>query len=460
MKFKKKNKETGVWEDQAAIIDISRDGYISIAHRSKVLNGLISGIRDNKQGVAFCKVYRKDMQFPFYFEAYFEDFCDWNNPKWWNRDKGCRGSAWRIMLVKCAEHNCLRRAFSIHGVYSAEELGAINDEPTEYLQDTDIPEIEMRDTALLESAGGRPADAAPATTAPAPAAAPDPTPAPKDNCYCGHPKHDGVCPYTLKSGRQCPCQQYIPVDVWDDHIRTHGDPALRTECPACQAKLAAKQAKPAAAPAATAPGGTVAAPSAAKPPADKPKAAPSPSSEKGPEGEVIRVPVEPDAYAGRDWKINGAYIGDLLQMINEVIKSKGRHICNEKLEPYHVRIANLYEITEESAIALFKKAKMKYIPLPKTPGSTTPAAEPPATPKSGLGGAVRAKLLISKLKDYSTKVNPDAGPAEMSVHQLLLVRDAVGVDLEDIAGVADMTEENIAKIESLLDQKLAGMFTK
>ncbi len=100
--------------DNPAQIFCGRDGYLAIAHRSGQFDGMESGTR--KEGddlVGWCKVYRKDMSHPFEVEVYASEYSTGKN-LW--RDKP------RTMIQKVAEAQCLRRAFSISGLYSPEEI--------------------------------------------------------------------------------------------------------------------------------------------------------------------------------------------------------------------------------------------------------------------------------------------------------------------------------------------------
>jgi phage recombination protein Bet len=97
---------------QDAQIYAGRDGFLEIAHRSGQFNGLESGMKD--PNTAYAKVFRKDMDNPFYVEV---DMAEYNtNQALWK-------SKPITMLTKVAESQALRRAFSITGLYSPEEMG-------------------------------------------------------------------------------------------------------------------------------------------------------------------------------------------------------------------------------------------------------------------------------------------------------------------------------------------------
>jgi len=98
--------------NQNAQIYAGRDGFLEIAHRSGQFNGLESGMKDNN--TAYAKVYRKDMDNPFYVEVDMSEYST-NQALWKSKPK--------TMLQKVAESQALRRAFSITGIYSPEEMG-------------------------------------------------------------------------------------------------------------------------------------------------------------------------------------------------------------------------------------------------------------------------------------------------------------------------------------------------
>jgi len=101
--------------DTPAQIFCGRDGYIAIAHRSGQFDGMESGSRTDEDGnlIGWCKVYRRDMSHPFYVEVYGNEY---------NTGRALWGSKPRTMIQKVAEAQCLRRAFSISGLYSPEEI--------------------------------------------------------------------------------------------------------------------------------------------------------------------------------------------------------------------------------------------------------------------------------------------------------------------------------------------------
>lgn len=97
-----------------AAIFCGRDGFLAIAHRSGKFDGMESGTRkDGDDLIGWCRVYRKDMSRPFEVEVYASEYSTGKN-LW--KDKP------RTMIQKVAEAQCLRRAFSISGLYSPEEI--------------------------------------------------------------------------------------------------------------------------------------------------------------------------------------------------------------------------------------------------------------------------------------------------------------------------------------------------
>lgn len=105
--------------DDPAQIYCSRDGYIAIAHRSGQFDGMESGSRIDEDNnlIGWCKVYRRDMSHPFYVEVYEKEY---------NTGYALWGTKPRTMIQKVAEAQCLRRAFSISGLYSPEEIDTDN----------------------------------------------------------------------------------------------------------------------------------------------------------------------------------------------------------------------------------------------------------------------------------------------------------------------------------------------
>jgi phage recombination protein Bet len=97
-----------------ASIFTGRDGFLEIAHRSGVFDGMESGVKkEGEDLIGWCKVYRKDMSHAFYVEVFEKEY---------STGKSLWQSKPRIMIQKVAESSCLRRAFSVSGLYCPEEM--------------------------------------------------------------------------------------------------------------------------------------------------------------------------------------------------------------------------------------------------------------------------------------------------------------------------------------------------
>jgi phage recombination protein Bet len=121
------------FNNQPAQIYAGRDGMLKIAHASGQFDGMESGLICNKDGVpvmtevkdkggketrsvplgAWAKVYRRDMSHPVEITVYFEEY-DQKQSLWLTKP--------RTMITKVAESQALRKAFTISGVYSPEEM--------------------------------------------------------------------------------------------------------------------------------------------------------------------------------------------------------------------------------------------------------------------------------------------------------------------------------------------------
>jgi phage recombination protein Bet len=106
-----------------AQIFVSRDGFLSIAHKSGQFNGMETTfdevkLDDNKKDLtATCVVYRKDMEHPIKVTVYQSEY-DSKMSVWKTKP--------RTMLQKVAESQALRRAFNVDGVYSPEEFDQVD----------------------------------------------------------------------------------------------------------------------------------------------------------------------------------------------------------------------------------------------------------------------------------------------------------------------------------------------
>ena len=100
-------------------IFVGRDGMLAIAHRSGQFDGMQSGVvyegegKDKHPVSAWCEIWRKDMSHSFKSEVLFSEY-----------DTGF--SVWKsnpsAMIIKVVESVGLRKAFSVSGVYSPEEI--------------------------------------------------------------------------------------------------------------------------------------------------------------------------------------------------------------------------------------------------------------------------------------------------------------------------------------------------
>jgi len=127
--------EVFFWKDKKDRMTVmcSRDGYLKIANRNKDFEGLVSDVvRANDEfkrtttGIehiygsergsilgAYALVYRKDREYPVYVFAPFEEYNGYNSV--WNRYPSA-------MILKVAESMSLKRAFSVSGLVSQEEM--------------------------------------------------------------------------------------------------------------------------------------------------------------------------------------------------------------------------------------------------------------------------------------------------------------------------------------------------
>lgn len=103
-------------ENQPALIFAGRDGMLAIAHRSGHFDGMQSGViydKDRKPVTAWCEIWRNDMTHSFKTEVPFSEY-------------NTGFSVWKTnpsaMILKVAESVCLRKAFSVSGLYCPEEI--------------------------------------------------------------------------------------------------------------------------------------------------------------------------------------------------------------------------------------------------------------------------------------------------------------------------------------------------
>ena len=129
-------------------IQVMRDGFLTIAHRTGKFAGLESGVTMSEDGKTiingWAKVYHKDFTVPVYQEA---DFSEYNTSRnlWLSKPK--------TMIKKVAESMALRKAFNVNGVYAPEEMekeiSAVSSEKViEQLTDGDKPATDAQKATI------------------------------------------------------------------------------------------------------------------------------------------------------------------------------------------------------------------------------------------------------------------------------------------------------------------------
>ena len=100
-----------------AQIYAGRDGFLEIAHRSGHFDGMETVVffdEDKKPINAVCTVWRNDMTHPIKSDVLFKEYTTGKN-LWATKPA--------VMIGKVAESVALRKAFSVSGLYSPEEMG-------------------------------------------------------------------------------------------------------------------------------------------------------------------------------------------------------------------------------------------------------------------------------------------------------------------------------------------------
>jgi len=151
-----------------ATIFTSRDGYLKIASRDPQMNGIqsdavcendtfrrladgtpehIYGLPDRGALVgAWAMVHRKDRDFSAYFYAPFKEYNNGSNPTWKKYPTA--------MIIKVAEAMALKRAFSISGLVTQEEIGLdMQAEPDAGTGATEVVEQPAAEPARVHVAG-------------------------------------------------------------------------------------------------------------------------------------------------------------------------------------------------------------------------------------------------------------------------------------------------------------------
>jgi len=153
------NKEIFFWKVKGRpTIMTSRDGYLKIADRHPEYDGLVSDVvRENDQfkrkteGIdhhyssnrgkiigAYALVYRKDRKYPIYIFAPYDEY---NAPsKVWNQYPSA-------MILKVAESMALKRAFTVSGLVSREEMEVtqMQEEGSNFNSDLETVEVVSED---------------------------------------------------------------------------------------------------------------------------------------------------------------------------------------------------------------------------------------------------------------------------------------------------------------------------
>jgi phage recombination protein Bet len=105
------------YQDNPALIFVSRDGLLTIAHRSGQFGAMETTCeldQVTKRPVsATCTIWRKDFEKPFKNTVYFSEY---NRKMALWIEKPC------VMIMKVAESSCLRRAFNVSCLLTPEEM--------------------------------------------------------------------------------------------------------------------------------------------------------------------------------------------------------------------------------------------------------------------------------------------------------------------------------------------------
>jgi len=130
----RKSKVNGQWVEKVEPM-LGRDSYIKVAHSTGLFAGMETGSKiesipkmidgqwqESSDLVATCKVWRKDTDKPFLVTVAYSEYVqltkDGTPNKFWKEKPD-------TMLKKVAESQALRKAFSINGAYSIEEVNDV-----------------------------------------------------------------------------------------------------------------------------------------------------------------------------------------------------------------------------------------------------------------------------------------------------------------------------------------------
>jgi phage recombination protein Bet len=141
--------------DEVPTMMVTRDGHMSIAHKSGQFGGIKTTPNFDAQGKllsATCKIWNKSCTEPIEVTVYFKEYCAYKKD---GTPQALWGSKPITMLSKVAESQALRKAFNFHGIYSPEEMEAEIQKDTktelEYMKDTiDVSEKLNADPAAAE----------------------------------------------------------------------------------------------------------------------------------------------------------------------------------------------------------------------------------------------------------------------------------------------------------------------
>jgi len=116
--------------DEIPTMMVSRDGFLSIAHKSGQFDGMETvSLYDPETKVlkgAKCTVYNKSCAHPITQSVLFSEYCVYTKDKATGKlsPQALWGTKPETMIKKVAEAQALRKAFNIHGVYLQEEIDA------------------------------------------------------------------------------------------------------------------------------------------------------------------------------------------------------------------------------------------------------------------------------------------------------------------------------------------------
>ena len=109
--------------EKKAQIFTSKDGFVMLAHRSGVFDGMETGttgtVKDNDL-VGWCKVYNKEMEHPITVQVHLNEY---------NTHFSLWASKPITMILKVATVQALRLAFNINGLFTPEECGVEINQP-------------------------------------------------------------------------------------------------------------------------------------------------------------------------------------------------------------------------------------------------------------------------------------------------------------------------------------------